>query len=200
METKASTPLDLFAKDALVPVARAYAQVNHLKQLYRQGWLREGVPRERCESVADHSAGVGWLTLLLAGDIPGLDRDRALRMALIHDLGEAHAGDITPADNVPEVTKHAQERDGLARVLAGVRGGAEWMALWEEYEAGATVEARFVRQMDRLEMGLQAAIYGAQGLLDPADFVASARAVVALGPVRDCLESLVMAAGPASLA
>ncbi len=199
MEPKASTPLDLFVDAALVPVARAYAQVNHLIQLYRQGWLRRGIARERCESVADHSAGVGWLTLLLAGEIPGLDSDRALRMALIHDMGEAHAGDITPADNVPEETKHAQERAGLARVLAGVRGGDEWMSLWEEYEAGATLEARFVRQVDRLEMGLHAAIYGVQGLVDSTDFVASARAVVEIGPIRDCLESLVMAAGPASI-
>ena len=68
METKGPAPRSLLAAEAFRPVLDAYVQINQLKQLYRQGWLRRGVPRDRCETVAEHTAGVAWLTLLLAPD------------------------------------------------------------------------------------------------------------------------------------
>lgn len=195
METKGPAPRSLFAAGAFRPVLDAYVQINQLKQLYRQGWLRRGVPRDRCETVAEHTAGVAWLTLLLAPETDGLDAERALRMALIHDLGETHAGDITPADGVSEADKHARERLALQAVVARLPRGGDWLALWEEYELGRSPEARFVREVDRLEMGLQAAIYRAEGLVDPTDFVASARAVVATPTLRHLLDELIERAG-----
>jgi len=45
---------------------------------------------------------------------------------------------------------------------------AEYLALWEEYEAGTSFEARLVRQVDRLEMGLQATVHEHQGAGDGA--------------------------------
>ncbi len=48
------------------PLIQAYFELNHLKQLYRQGWLRVGIPPERCESVAEHSLGVALLCLFIA--------------------------------------------------------------------------------------------------------------------------------------
>lgn len=195
METKGPAPRSLFAVGAFRPVLDAYVQINQLKQLYRQGWLRRGVPRDRCETVAEHTAGVAWLTLLLAPETDGLDPERALRMALIHDLGETHAGDITPADGVSEADKHARERLALQAVVARLPRGGDWLALWDEYELGRSPEARFVREVDRLEMGLQAAIYQAEGLVDPTDFVASARAVVATPALRHLLDELLERAG-----
>lgn len=195
METKGPAPRSLFAVGAFRPVLDAYVQINQLKQLYRQGWLRRGVPRDRCETVAEHTAGVAWLTLLLAPETDGLDPERALRMALIHDLGETHAGDITLADGVSEADKHARERLALQAVVARLPRGGDWLALWDEYELGRSPEARFVREVDRLEMGLQAAIYQAEGLVDPTDFVASARAVVATPALRHLLDELIERAG-----
>ena len=45
METKGPAPRSLLAAEAFRPVLDAYVQINQLKQLYRQGWLRRGVPR-----------------------------------------------------------------------------------------------------------------------------------------------------------
>ncbi|MEO6063560.1 MAG: HD domain-containing protein [Thermoflexales bacterium] len=190
METKGPVPRSLFTAGAFGPVLDAYVQINQLKQLYRQGWLRRGVPRERCESVAEHTAGVAWLTLLLAPNAEGLDADRALRMALIHDLGETHAGDITPADGVSETDKHARERQALHEIVAGLSHAADWLALWEEYASGQSPEARFVHEVDRLEMGLQAVIYRAEGLVDPTEFIASVRSAVVSPALRTVLEEL----------
>lgn len=199
MQTKGPVPRSLFPEGDFRPALEAYVQINQLKQLFRQGWFLRGVPRDRCETVAEHTAGVAWLTLLLAPELSGLDADRALRMALIHDLGESHAGDITPSDGVSASEKHALERLALLQIVAGLPRGEEWLALWDEYESGETPEARFVREMDRLEMGLQAVIYGAEGLADPSEFVASARQTVVGGAGRSMLEELIASpknAGP----
>lgn len=61
-----------------------------LKDVARSGWVLRGI--ERPESVADHSWGTAYLCLLLAP--AGIDRERSVAMALVHDLAEVETGDI----------------------------------------------------------------------------------------------------------
>ncbi len=69
--------------------------------------------------------------------------------------------------------KLQRERQAVERILAKLPRGAEYLALWEEFENGTSFEARLVRQVDRLEMGLQATIYEHQGAGDLSQFFAS---------------------------
>lgn len=55
VKTKADMPINLLGEEEGTDFARVFFELSHLKQLYRQGWLRVGVPEQRCESVADHS-------------------------------------------------------------------------------------------------------------------------------------------------
>lgn len=158
------------------PLVQAYFELYQLKQLYRQGWLRHGVPAQQAESVAEHSFGVAMLALwLMEAEFPALDRLRVLQMALLHDIGEIYAGDLTPADAVPAEEKHRREAASVRRVLGKLPGGEKFVALWEEFEQGNTPEARLVRQLDRLEMGLQAGVYASQGFGQMQEFWATAR-------------------------
>jgi putative hydrolase of HD superfamily len=155
----------------VLPLIEAYFEFNHLKQLYRQGWLLRGVPPERCESVAEHTFGVALLAMLLAEThFPELDAGKVLRLALLHDFGEIYAGDITPFDGIDRVEKVRREQAGVTQVLAKLPQGERYLALWEEYEGQNSPEARFVRQIDRLEMALQASVYERQGLGDLSEF------------------------------
>ncbi|HOX13483.1 MAG TPA: HD domain-containing protein [Spirochaetia bacterium] len=169
-----ASPGDPSPEEALL---RAYLRVLALKRLYRQGWLKRGVPEERCESVADHSFGTAVLALFLAGREPFRDADpgRTCRMALAHELGEVYAGDITPVDGISKEEKYRMERESLLRVLEGAPGSGEILALWEEFEEGASPEARLLRRLDRLEMGIQAAVYRAEGFPRMEEFLESAR-------------------------
>lgn len=142
-----------------------------LKDVARAGWVRAGHPDP--ESVAAHSWGVAWLALALLP--PGLDRGRALAYAVIHDLAEAWTGDVTPHDGIPTAEKHASERAAMV-ALCDRLARPDLLALWDAYEAQADEESRFVRQLDRLDMALQASRYAAQTGLDPADFLRSAHA------------------------
>jgi putative hydrolase of HD superfamily len=169
----------------------SYLELNGLKELYRQGWLRRGVTPERCESVADHCFSTAVLAMLLAdAHFPGLDLARMLRLALLHEFGEIYAGDITPADGVSAEEKHRREEDSVVRVLSKLPNGEYYISLWREYEENQTPEARFVRQVDRLEMALQAGVYQRQGLLDPGEFFRSADAALSAPELREILDAV----------
>ncbi len=175
MQEKAPNPIQWLDQANASPLIQAYFELCYLKNLYRQGWLKRGLPRENCESVADHSFGVAVLALWLArAQYPALDADKAVRMALLHELGEIYAGDITPRDGVSLEEKRRREAESVRAVCARLPGGQEYIALWEEFEQGDTPEAIFVRQLDRLEMGLQAAVYERAGLADLPEFFVSA--------------------------
>lgn len=154
-----------------------------LKAVPRAGWIRRGV--DAPESVASHSWGVAWLVVVLLP--PELDRGRALTYAAIHDLAEVRVGDITPHDGVEPAEKHAREEaamNGLtARLPAGIREA------WASYEAGADAEARFVRELDRLDMALQAVAYRDRLGEGAAEFLRSAARVVRHPALRPLLEA-----------
>ncbi|MGH2537895.1 MAG: HD domain-containing protein [Candidatus Promineifilaceae bacterium] len=133
-----------------------------LKQTERSGWARRGVPRP--ESVAEHTFGVAFIALALAGQIEEpLDLGRLLALALLHDLPEALTGDIPRPvwRYLPAGSKAEAERAALAAMLDG-EAGAGWLALWQELQAAESAEARLVKDADRLDLLLQASIYAQQ--------------------------------------
>lgn len=191
METKSENPANYLKDQDINPIIRAYYEFNQLKVLYRQGWLKRGIPRERCESVAEHSLGVAVLVCWLAEAYhPDLDLCRALRIALVHDFGEVYAGDITPEDGIPRAEKHLLELQSVERVFGDLPGGDRYIELWEEYEGGTSAEARFVRQVDRLEMAMQASVYGQQGSYDLTEFCRTALDSVSDPMIQNLLREL----------
>lgn len=191
MKTKAPPPVSHLDGKSTHPLIRAWFEMAQLKQLYRQGWLRVGVPEAQCESVAEHSLGVAFLTLLLADQlIEGVDAPRALRMALLHDLGEARVGDLTPHHGVSPEEKHQRERAAVREILGGLPRGDEYVALLDDYDRGESAEAKLVRQLDRLEMALQACAYEHQTGIDLGQFFDSARKVFEHPAVTQTAEEL----------
>jgi putative hydrolase of HD superfamily len=186
MEIKAPNPVESLPQGNIPPLVKAYFELCHLKGLYRQGWLKRGVPMARCESVAEHSFGVAVLALWLSETyFPDLDSNKVLRMALLHDFGEIYAGDIIPGDNIPTEEKQRLEYASVEKVLAKLPNGESYLRLWLEFEAGQSAEARFVRQIDRLEMGMQAAVYRQEGFGDMVEFFQSAREALSDGVLAE---------------
>ena len=191
MHTKADNPITLLQGKNTLPLIETYFQFAQLKQLYRQGWLKRGVPPEQCESVAEHTLGVAVLSMLLADTcFAELDTQKVLRMALLHDFGEIDAGDFTPMDGIPLQEKHRLEKESILDVLSGLPNGADYAAVWDEFEEGKSLEAQFIRQVDRLEMGLQASIYELQGLLKTDEFLQSASHAQKSEPLKDIIQEL----------
>ena len=191
METKAEIPHMMLADRDLPAIVKAYFEFNHLKNLFRQGWLKRGISKERCESVAEHTFGMVVLTLFLTeAYFLELDADRAIRMALLHDFGEIYAGDIIPQDRINPDEKHQFEREAVLRVFSGLPDGKSYLALWDEFEAGNSPEAQFVRQIDRLEMALQASVYEHTGYSDLQEFFDTADQAILEPRLRQILDAI----------
>ena len=131
--------------------------VGDLKKLDRTGWARRGI--QNPESVADHSFRTTIMALVLA-DGAGVDQNKAVKMALIHDLAESMVGDLTPADGVSAEGKHQLEADAFKKLCSDIDNGNELLRLFQEFEDNKTPEAQFVERLDKLEMMLQAHEYG----------------------------------------
>lgn len=159
-------------------------EAARLKHLDRAGWRRRGL--HPVESVAAHSWGVAWLVTLLLP--PELDRAKALTYAVLHDLAEVRVGDITPHDGVAASTKADHEARAMTGLLGAVDPGL--LDAWQRYEAKADAEARFVHQLDRLDMAVQAAVYRDAHDVELDEFFRSAAAVITDPGLRAILEAL----------
>jgi putative hydrolase of HD superfamily len=166
-------------------------EFTELKEVERTGWVLRGV--DEPESVADHSWGTAQLCLLFASyatmdpDLSEIDPHRAVSMALVHDLAEVQVGDIPkrmskqgtgePAANSE---KSRLESAAIMRLTA-TDGVADESAasvslhmihdLWQEYESATSASARFVRDMNLIDMTLQAYLYERDGRYEESDGV-----------------------------
>lgn len=139
-----------------------------LKDEKRTGWELRKI--EEPESVADHSWSVGLLCLIYS-DQENVETGKCLKMALLHDLAEYQTGDlVTRADSemqqVEKEDKHSMETNAMEKISSGLEN-REIMAIWKEYEERETPEAKFVKDMDMIDMCLQALKYEKQKRYDP---------------------------------
>ncbi|MFH1400520.1 MAG: HD domain-containing protein [Nanoarchaeota archaeon] len=166
---KGDKPAELIGKTGDC-VLDAFLHAAHLKQVYRKGWTRF-FPLDVVESDADHSFGVAILAYLLAKETrPDLDADKVLRIATFHELAESITGDVIPADKIPVEEKDANERRAMHIILDGLKSKDELMSVWNEIETRSTPEGTFVKDVDYLEMCIQALIYEKQHGVDLQEF------------------------------
>ena len=134
-------------------------KINGLKSLKRQGWIQKGLKSNEVESVADHSFKLAIITLFLQDywEKLGLNSNKMLKMALIHDLGEAIIGDITPRDNVEDKIK--KENEAVNQLIKLTDFFNDYSNIWEEFIKAQSEEAKIIIQLDKLEMALQALDY-----------------------------------------
>jgi putative hydrolase of HD superfamily len=166
--------------------------MEKLKRIQRKGWLRAGV-REP-ESVADHSYACAVLSMI-AADLCGLDTERLIRMALLHDLGESVTGDLTPRQkkNLGAQFRTFEKRatiNAVARLPFRMR--KEYHRLMEDYQKQRSEESRVLRDIDRIEMGLQALAYIREGYSSKnmAEFLKSAEKDLSTDIGRSLLEAV----------
>jgi putative hydrolase of HD superfamily len=142
--------------DGILEFLRA---TERLKVVTRSAYTSEGKP----ESVAEHSWRLCLMALVLREEFADIDLAKLLAMCVVHDLGEAIGGDVPAPEQArrraanPGATKAAQEREDLLTLLAPLPDSLRKTitALWDEYEAAASPEARVAKALDKLETILQ---------------------------------------------
>ena len=126
---------------------------EQLKSTLRSGYTAQGRP----ESTAEHTWRLCLMVMLFEDAYPDIDHHRLLKLCVIHDLGEALQGDIPAIYQNPAVDKAIEERRHFLELLAPLPADKQrdLLALWDEYNAAATPEARLAKAFDKLETVLQ---------------------------------------------
>ena len=126
------------------------AECDKLKEIFRQ---TINITSRRPENDAEHSWAFCLCVMVLAehANVPHLDVLRVLKMGLIHDLVEIDAGDTFAYDTKNMADQHARECLAADRIFGLLPPGqsAEFRALWDEFEARQTPEAKFAAAVDR---------------------------------------------------
>ncbi len=157
--------------------------MGKMKQIKREGWVMRGVINP--ESLAAHSFRSAFMSWVLSGR-KRMDRGVVVVMCLMHDLFAPIIGDITPYEKVIEAAKDKKKLFETLPWLGSSRGKKVLMLeqlekeskamdkilallphdlrhevkyLWLEFKVGASKEARFARQVDRIEGVMQAMEY-----------------------------------------
>jgi len=126
-------------------------EADRLKRVLRRTVITD---RSRHENSAEHSWHLALYALTLAPHAPaGADVTRAVAMLLLHDVVEVRAGDTFAYDAGALAGQHAREALAADELFGMVPDpqGAEFRALWDEFEAGETPTARFANALDRLQ-------------------------------------------------
>ncbi len=127
-------------------------EIDKLKGVFRQTWLMDG---SRRENDAEHSWHLALLAVVLSEYAAERDVDlpRVVKMVLVHDLVEIDAGDVLVYDRDKGSEWRGREREAAERIfrILPADQADEVRALWEEFEARATPEARFAAALDRFQ-------------------------------------------------
>ncbi|TMV51950.1 HD domain-containing protein [Paenibacillus mesophilus] len=127
-------------------------EIDKLKHVFRKSRL---IRSERFENDAEHTWHLTVMAVLLSehANAPDLSLPKVLKMLLIHDLVEIDAGDTFAYDVKGLEGKYEREQAAANRLfgLLPEDQRAEFMELWEEFEARETNEAKFAAAMDRLQ-------------------------------------------------
>lgn len=160
MQIKNENSIKYLENKSASSIIQLYFQINHLKNLFRQGWLQSGIKEEHCETVAEHCFSMSTLAIFVKDNyFSDLDIGKVLTLCLIHEFGEIIAGDITPQDGISLEEQSKKEEDGVRRLLTGMPNAEYYVSLWIEFEKGSSLEAKLVRQLDKLDMAFQSKIY-----------------------------------------
>nr|WP_234909568.1 HD domain-containing protein [Agrobacterium tumefaciens] len=152
---KPSVPDALFNPTAAAALLDFFALAERLKTELRHSWLSN----DRQESVAEHTWMMALMAVTLAPSLEHpVDLGHVLKLIIVHDLAEVKVGDI-PVFEVSD-RKNAKMEAELAAIseiqaMLPEESGKLITSLWHEYEAATTVEARFARALDHLEVQVQ---------------------------------------------
>src|SRR4030095_6098019 len=128
---------------------------ERLKSTTRTGYTSTG----QQESVAEHTWRLCLMALVLRPAFPAIDFAKLVKICIIHDLGEAIHGDVPAPEQARRAAQGAtagkggQERQRLVELVVPLPPAVrdEIVALWDEYEAAATPEAKLAKGLDKLE-------------------------------------------------
>ena len=134
---------------------RFLCEIDRLKEVMRASPI---LSKSRRENSAEHSWHLAMYALTLSPYAPeGTDIARVVEMMLVHDVVEIDAGDAPLHGSYDKAAQEAREVAAADRIFAllPAEQAARMRAVWDEFEAAETQEARFAKALDRLQPVIQ---------------------------------------------
>ena len=166
--------------------------VGKSKRLPRTGWVREKIKNP--ESIAERSFRVGVLSMILSDELK-VNKEKLMKMSLIHDLGETYTGDLVwTRGEIVDINmreeKEKKELRGMIKLFNSLENGSQFIKIFEEMIDGITEEAKVFWQIDKLEMALQALEYELEQNKNLDEFFMNADLVIREPVLRKILEEI----------
>lgn len=127
------------------------AEIDKMKSVYRRTLV---IDKSREETDAEHSWHLAMMVMLFkdyAGE--GVNIERCVKMALVHDLVEIYAGDTFAYDAQGYLDKAEREKSAAEKLFSLLSDGQgeEYKELWEEFDEEKTPDALYTCALDRLQ-------------------------------------------------
>lgn len=145
-----------------------------LKRISRAGWSIAGVDCVRTESVAEHTLGCVLTSIFVSKLLKEkgfqLDVEKTIIMAAIHDLPESLTSDIPRITSQSSASKFSEmkrvfERESIQEIFNKDDSSSKYyIALWEEFEEGTTLESKIVKGSDIIDMLMHALTLESSGV------------------------------------
>ena len=129
------------------------AFTNELEKLKATHRNNRTLDAYRFENSAEHSWQGALMALVFREYIPEeVNLEKVMSMLLIHDLGEIYAGDTFIFDDVGKSDSYHRELESLKISLDKLPSDQQesFLGLWQEFETGISVEAKYARVLDAL--------------------------------------------------
>jgi len=129
------------------------AFTNELEKLKATHRNNRTLDAYRFENSAEHSWQGALMALVFREYIPEeVNMEKVLSMLLIHDLGEIYAGDTFIFDDVGKSDSYDRELESLKISLDKLPLDQQdsFLELWQEFETGISIEAKYARVLDAL--------------------------------------------------
>ncbi|CAE6947128.1 hypothetical protein ACOMICROBIO_GDFFDHBD_03404 [Vibrio sp. B1REV9] len=126
-------------------------ELDQLKSVLRRTRIKSA--DGRLENSGEHSWHVALMAILMQehANAP-VDITRVMKMLLIHDVVEIDAGDTFVYDTAASKEQEEKEQKAAQRLfgMLPIEQGDELLALWNEFEAAQTDDAKYAKALDRL--------------------------------------------------
>lgn len=145
----------------LKKILKVFLTLQWAKELPRQGFIALGFKRNEADSVAAHSFTTSLLSYFLAKQLQKegikIDAEKALKMGLVHDVGETIVGDVgTFVKGMAGGAFKNIEEEGVKTLVGDLDSKEEILSLVSEYNDRTSLEARVVKAADNLDALAQA--------------------------------------------
>lgn len=143
--------------------------LHHLKRINKLKHVKRhcNATADRAENTAEHVWSVAMYVWILHAEFEKefdqkLDVHHMIKMSLMHDLVEIETGDVSVWDTEKRAKQEQNDQDMSQKVFQSFAPdlSQEFILLWNELTANATLEAKIVNGLDRLSPTIQRLITG----------------------------------------